>query len=262
VWAVRVGSADRQARDNFLAPGDRHGTMRLDFTLWVARRGSQVVVVDTGFSEFSGRKRGRVLDLRPAAAVGLLGIAPEHVGHVILTHLHYDHAGNTGDFPQAELVLQADELAYATGRPMTHPSLSHFYEVEDVVAVVRRVHEGSVRVLDGDAELLPGLELYLIGGHTRGLQVVRVRTARGWVVLASDALHYFANFAERNPFPAILDLGRMLDGYDRLAALAAWPSHIVPGHDPGVFTRYAGAQAGLPAGVAALHCRNPSADPN
>jgi glyoxylase-like metal-dependent hydrolase (beta-lactamase superfamily II) len=235
--------------------------MRLDFTIWVARRDGQVVVIDTGFSEYSGYKRGRALDLRPADAVGLLGIARQDVAHVVLTHLHYDHAGNIGDFPQAELVIQADELAYATGRPMTHPSLSHFYEVEDVIEVVRRVHAGAVRVLDGDAELLPGLELYLIGGHTKGLQVVRVRTARGWVLLASDALHYFTNFAERNPFPAILDLGQMLDGYDRLAALAAWPSHIVPGHDPEVFTRYAGAQAGLPGGVVALHCR-PCADPS
>lgn len=234
--------------------------MRLDFAMWAARRGDRVVVVDTGFSEFSAGKRGRMLARRPADAVRSLGIAPEQVGHVVLTHLHFDHAGNIGDFPQAEVVVQASELQYTTGRPMRHPSLSHFFEVEDIVDVIRRVHGGTVAVIDGDVELAPGLELCLIGGHTQGLQVVRVRTARGWVVLASDAVHYFENFTERNPFPAVLDVGRMLDGYDRLAALAGGPDHIVPGHDPEVFARYADAEAALPDGVVPLH-RGPQASP-
>ena len=253
VWALRVGSAQRRARDNFLQPGDRSGLMRLDFTVWVARRDGRVVVVDTGFSDFSGDKRGRRLDRRPAAAVRSLGIEPDEVDHVVLTHLHYDHAGNIGDFPHARVVVQASELEYTTGRPMTHASLSHFFEVEDVVDVVRRVHGGGVHVVDGDVELAPGLELYLIGGHTKGLQVVRVRTRRGWVVLASDAAHYFENLTERNPFPAILDLGQMLDGYDRLAELAEGPDHIVPGHDPQVFARYAESEAALTEGVVGLH---------
>lgn len=253
VWALRVGSAKRRARDNFLQPGDRSGQMQLDFAVWVARRGDRVVVVDTGFSDLSGDKRGRRLDRRPAAAVRSLGIDPDHVGHVVLTHLHYDHAGNVGDFPQAQVVVQASELQYVTGRSMTHPSLSHFFEVEDIVDIVRRVHGGAVRVLDGDVELSPGLELYLVGGHTLGLQVVRIRTQRGWIVLASDAAHYFANLTERNPFPAILDLGRMLDGYDRLTALADGEDHIVPGHDPEVFARYAESEAALVEGVVPLH---------
>src|SRR5258706_10717357 len=94
VWALRLASVQRPARDNFLRPGDRSGSMRLDFAIWVARLGDRVVVVDTGFSEFSATKRGRTLDRGPADAVRYLGIAPGDVSHVVLTHLHYDHAGN------------------------------------------------------------------------------------------------------------------------------------------------------------------------
>ena len=47
---------------------------------------------------------------------------------------------------------------------------------EDVVGVVRRVYDGRVRFHDGDTELHPGISLHLIGGHTMGLQVVRVAT--------------------------------------------------------------------------------------
>ena len=110
---------------------------------------------------------------------------------------------------------------------------------------------GSVRVIDGDAALFDGLQVCLIGGHTQGLQVVRIRTQRGWVVLASDAVHYYENFDERNPFPAILDLGQMLDGYDRLADLAETTDHIIPGHDPLVFERYRDGVS--PDGLVALH---------
>ncbi|WP_406276695.1 N-acyl homoserine lactonase family protein [Nocardia sp. NBC_00881] len=238
VWAIRLGSVDRLARDNFLSPGDRTGTMRLDFTMWVARRGAEIVVVDTGFATDAGRRRGRVLDTAPAEAVRRLGIRPENVATVVLTHLHYDHAGNVGDFPNARVLVQHQEMAYVTGPRMRHPRLSHFFEPGDIVDVVERIHNGGVEVLDGDVILADGLELYLIGGHTQGLQVVRIRTVRGWIVLASDALHYYDNFRERNPFPAILDLGLMLDGYDRLVELADSEDHIVPGHDPEVFARY------------------------
>ena len=256
VWAVRLGCVDRRAQDNFLAPGARTGMMRLDFTMWIARCGDEIVVVDTGFDPAAGNRRGRVLETRPADAVRLLGIEPEDVATVVITHLHYDHAGNIGDFPRATVVVQAREMAYVTGARMRHPGLNHFFEVDDIVGVVKRIHAGSVRVLDGDATLADGLQLHLIGGHTAGLQVVRIRTARGWVVLASDALHYYENLRERNPFPAILDLGEMLDGYDRLMELADSVEHIVPGHDPLVFEHYRDGTDG----VVALH--RPPCQPN
>lgn len=253
LWAARVGRGQRDARDNFLAPGDRSGPVDIDFIVWIARCGRHVVVIDTGFDEEAGRRRGRVLDVRPRDAVHALGIDTGDVQHVVLTHLHYDHAGNVSDFPDAQIVVQGAELAYASGSAMRHKTLNHFFEVDDVVAVVRRVFAGTALVPDGDIELAPGLELYLLGGHTRGLQVARINTERGWVVLASDAVHYFENLSERNPFPAIVDVERVLDGYDRIGRLVSSADHIVPGHDPEIFRRYASA---IPAGggeIAALH---------
>lgn len=237
-WALRLGSVQRRAQDNFLDPGERAGEMRLDFTMWVLRCGDRIIVVDTGFDAAAGARRGRVLDRNPADAVALLGIDAAAVSTVVVTHLHYDHAGNLADFPNAEIIVQAREMAYVTGAPMRHPPLNHFFEVDDVLDVVRRVHGGGVRVIDGDLRLADGLHLCLIGGHTAGLQVVRARTGRGWVVIASDAVHYYDNFAERNPFPAIVDLPDMLNGYERLLELADDPDHIIPGHDPLVFDRY------------------------
>jgi glyoxylase-like metal-dependent hydrolase (beta-lactamase superfamily II) len=95
-----------------------------------------------------------------------------------------------------------------------------------------------VRFHNGDGEIAPGVSVHLIGGHTMGLQVVRVATRRGWVVLASDASHFYANMEEVRPFPIVYSVADMVQGYRRLESLAQSPEHIIPGHDPLVLERY------------------------
>lgn len=238
-YAVRMASTHRTAKSNFLWSHDIHdGDMPLDYFIWVLKSDRHVVVVDTVFGVESGRQRGRTLDVTPEEAVQALGIQPEAVDDLIITHLHYDHAGGLTCFPQAPIHIQETEVQYATGRHMCHPALNHFFEVEDVVQLVREVYGGRVRFHHGVGQLTDGLSIHRVGGHTDGLQVVRVNTQRGWVVLASDALHYYQNFNDRNPFPAIFNVGDMLDGYDLLTTLAESEDHIVPGHDPLVLKKY------------------------
>lgn len=252
VYAIRYASVARRAADNFLSHRDGHdGPMPLDFYCWLVLGGGRKVLVDTGFSACSARARGRDFSQRPEAALARLGVEPGDIDDVVLTHLHYDHAGNVEAYPHATVHLQEAEMHYATGRYMCFEAMRHFFSADDVQAVVRRLYAGRVRFHDGDARLAPGLELYRIGGHTPGLQVVRVHTARGWVVLASDALHYYRNYTENNPFPAIFHVGDMLEGYARIEALADSEAHIVPGHDPLVAERYPAADAA--AGVYRLH---------
>ena len=83
--------------------------------------------------------------------------------------------------------------------------------------------------------LIPGI---LNGGHTPGMQSVRVRTKRGWVVLASDACHFYENMEGAKPFPVVYNVGDMMEGWEKLRNLADSPAHVVPGHDPLVMQRY------------------------
>ena len=112
-------------------------------------------------------------------------------------------------------------MAYATGRHMARPAVSAAFTPGHVAALVHQVFARRVVFHDGDVTLAPGLSLHLLGGHTAGTQVVRVRTAGGWLVLASDASHYYENMEAGRPFPIVYDVGAMLDGYDRLVALAS-----------------------------------------
>jgi glyoxylase-like metal-dependent hydrolase (beta-lactamase superfamily II) len=104
--------------------------------------------------------------------------------------------------------------------------------------MVRLNFKRRVEFYDGDAELAPGVTLHLAPGHTAGLQVVRVRTRRGKVVLASDSSHFYENLQSNRPFVAALDLGAVLDSFRKVERLADSRHHIVPGHDPLVMRRY------------------------
>lgn len=240
VYAIRYASIDRRTIDNFLVHdiADPHETMPMDFYFWLITDGEHHIAVDTGFSADASQRRNRPYRETPEQSLNKLGIAPSSISDLILTHLHYDHAGNCDLFPSATLHVQEREMNFATGKHMCHRAMNHFFEVDDVVNVLHRVFEGRVRFHNGDSQVAPGIELYLAGGHTPGLQMVRVNTERGWIVLASDALHYYRNYEEANPFPAIFHVGDMLDAYDRLNSLADSADHIVPGHDPEVARRY------------------------
>jgi glyoxylase-like metal-dependent hydrolase (beta-lactamase superfamily II) len=242
VYALRYATTplNRLRRDNFLPGMDLHdGPMPLDYYVWVIRGGTSDIVVDTGFGPEQAKARGRVLLASPVEMLARIGIDAAQVRTVVLTHLHYDHAGTLGEFPTAQFHLQDAEMAYATGRPMCHACLSAPFNVEDVVDAVRLCYGGRMTFHDGDTELVPGITLHQIGGHTGGLQVVRIMTERGPLVLASDAFHFNENRTRRAPFPLVYNVGDMLEGFARCEALAGGdPDLLIPGHDPEVRLRW------------------------
>lgn len=245
LYAIRYAHHPRNARQNFIGHDAHDGPMPLDYFVWVARSAARTFVIDTGFNADTGRKRGRQFLQCPTVGLKGLGIDPETVQDVILTHLHYDHVGNFDLFPNARFHLQEREMAYATGRLMCHHLLRHPYDVEHVTGIVRKLYADRVVFHDGDAEVAPGLSVHRVGGHALGLQCVRARTQRGFVVLASDASHCYAHFQTMRPFPNVVRVDEMLDGYRTIQALAASPDHVIPGHDPEVMRRYPAAAPDL-----------------
>lgn len=252
VYAIRYGHHERQARENFIGGDPHDGPQPLDYFVWAMVRDGKAILLDTGFDEAMAAKRQRRIDKPIADGLKAIGIAPDAIETVIVSHLHYDHTGNYELFPNARYHLQDCEMAYATGRCMCHPHLRLPFESDDVVAMVRKVFAGRVEFHDGADEIAPGLTVHLIGGHSRGLQCVRVNTRRGPVVLASDTSHLYAHFEQGRVFPITYHIGDVLDGYETLKRLAPSLAHIVPGHDPLVTQRYPAARPGLEGWVVRL----------
>ncbi len=180
IYAVKY--ADRNARtraDSFLDddhPAAAHG---MDYFTWVLVNGARRIVVDTGYDEAEGKRRDRPISRDPAQALSALDLAPETVETVIITHLHYDHAGGLARYPMARFHMQAAEMAFATGPCMCDPDIRMPFTAEHVCDMVRHVHSGRVVFHDGDAEIAPGVTVHAIGGHSRGLQAVQVMTDGG-----------------------------------------------------------------------------------
>jgi len=253
IYAVRYAHHDGRSEAQNFVGGDLHnGSDPLDFYVWVAKTAQSIIVVDTGFDEAMAKRRSRTI-LRPVAeGLRTIGIAPDDVSDVVITHLHYDHAGNHDLFPRARFHLQDCEMDYATGRCMCNATLRVPFEAEDVSAMVHKVFADRVTFHDGDGTIAPGVTVHHVGGHSKGLQCVRVETHRGAVVLASDASHLYAHLETGRVFPIVYNAEDVVAGYDKLRQLAASNRHIIPGHDSEVLRRYPAAHPQLAGWVARL----------
>jgi glyoxylase-like metal-dependent hydrolase (beta-lactamase superfamily II) len=246
IHAIRYAhNAAATRKENFLGGDPHDAPMPLDYFVWAIRGNGRTFILDTGFDEAMGQKRKRQFLRSPGEGLACIGIDPDAIEDVIVSHMHYDHCGNYGLFPRARYHLQDTEMAYCTGRCMCHPTLRVPFEIEDVVSMVRKVFDGRVTFHDGDREIAPGLSVHKLGGHSKGLQVLRVWTRRGWMVLASDASHFYDNMEQGRPFHLVHDVEDTLEGYRRLYELASDRANVIPGHDPRVLEKYPASAPGL-----------------
>src|SRR3546814_17210137 len=109
VYAIKYASVARRAADNFLVHDLHDGQMDLDFYFWLIRGANRNILVDTGFSACSAAARNRSFLQTPEVALAQLGLSTKDIDSLILTHLHYDHAGNVDAYPTAQVHLQHSE---------------------------------------------------------------------------------------------------------------------------------------------------------
>jgi glyoxylase-like metal-dependent hydrolase (beta-lactamase superfamily II) len=245
VFALAYATHARKRSENYIF-GDPHDEMTsITYFVWVIKGAHGVFVVDTGFDEAAAKERARTILHPVGEGLKALGIAPDTVPHIITTHMHWDHAGNYELFPKARYHVQDTEMAYCTGRCMCHPMLRIPFSERDVHAMVSKIFADRVEFHDGNEQLAPGIVVHKIGGHSKGLQCVQVKTKRGNVVVASDCCHLYSHMDEGRVFPITYSVGDTLEGYRTLKKLASSPRHVVPGHDPDVVKRYPAPKPGM-----------------
>ena len=225
------------------------GIMRDPVHSWLVRGGDEVVMlVDTGMAEISliterlkvGGFGGGHDAFRKALAAE--GLTPADVTHIVLTHMHFDHAENLDLFPDACVVVQRAELMAAVD-PV--PSQRIFYWRSTLINLIERKRPSQLRLVDGDTQLFPGIELLKTGAHTEGMQVVVVQTAKGKAALVSDLGDHYRYWypadprATKHPQRSLSDVfitGNVRSGSERewQAAMRRVLDHadiVVPAHD-------------------------------
>jgi len=244
VYALKYGERDTTACQFFYREPS-HEPITLHYYVWLILGGSYPILVDTGFLDDDARARGIRNYVSPAAMVERAGVKPGDVPVALITHLHYDHWAGHSLFPGAEYWIQGDEVAFWTGPFGRSPAFRQSANVESLARLVTLNYANRVRIVDGDREVLPGLRVHRVGGHTAGLQIVSVETARGPVILTSDASHFYRNVEKRQPVQIITSLPEMLQAFETIDALAGAQKLIVAGHDPLVADRFKAVEPGI-----------------
>ena len=252
VYAIRYAHREASLRGEHFYRGDARAAdpYPIDYFVWAAVSPEATVIVDAGFTPETAKRRGNRDYLQsPMDTLRQLGVEAGAVEHLVITHLHYDHVGHVRDFPAAQVLVQRSEYGFWTGPFAMRGEYGHLHEREDMVYLRKQVASGRLRLIDGDFTVVPGVTLHPLGGHTQGLQVVRVTTAAGHVVLASDASHFYENIGSDRPYSIVDHLPSMYRAFDRIRELADAEELIIPGHDPAVLKRFPAAAPGL-AGLA------------
>lgn len=239
VYAVQYAVIPDFPVAGLVAGAEKERKIDIAMMVWLVRGGGHTIVVDSGFYRPQFFKNWTVRDfVRPDEAVARAGVKPEEVTDVILTHAHWDHADGADLFPKARIWIQKDEYTYYTGEAWQSGGKHGGIDPDDVLALVHANLAGRLQLVDGDREILPGINVYIGGRHTWQSQYVGVNSRAGTIVLASDNMYLYENLARHAPVAQTFDPQSNLRSQDRMKTLAAKPELIVPGHDPAVMTRF------------------------
>lgn len=247
VHAVRFATLPFNV-SGLVAGADPTRKLEIAMMVWVVRGNGRTILVDAGFVREKFITRWKPANyVTPAVAVEQgLGIKPEDVTDIVISHIHWDHADGVTLFPKAAIWLQREELTHHVGDDGAVLDRAIDTDVAAAFHELRRANR--LRLVDGDdKEILPGIRVYTGGRHTFASQYVGVRTAAGTVVLASDNAYLYENLEQKRAIAQTLDAASNLAAQARMATLAAAPSLIVPGHDPAVFSRFPQLKPGVAA---------------
>jgi len=244
VYALKYGERDTTACQFFYREAS-HAPITLHYFVWLILGGPHPILVDTGFLSEDARERAIRNYVSPAAMVERAGVKPSDVPMALITHLHYDHWAGHSLFPNAEFWIQRDEVAFWTGPFGRYEAFRGSANVNALARLVTLNYASRVKIVEGEREVLPGIRVHRVGGHTAGLQIVTVQTARGPVVLTSDASHFYRNIEKRQPVQIITSLPEMLTAFETIDELAGAERLVVAGHDPDVANRFKVVEPGI-----------------
>jgi glyoxylase-like metal-dependent hydrolase (beta-lactamase superfamily II) len=236
---IRVGTISHY-RGEFSGEARRVEREGFPLTIFYIAGGEKKVLVDTGGgipgSPSQTRFHGpyeRQPEEEPAAALkAATGLDPKDIDIVIITHLHWDHCCNNHLFPQADFYVQRSEMI-ATIDPI--PRFRNTYEAFSLGVIPPWAQQATKwKIVDGEANVIDGIRLIPVPGHSKGIQGVLVQTAKGPYFLASDAIPLYDNMATEpwTPSPMHLDLESY---YASLAKIQALGATVIPSHDAAVF---------------------------
>jgi glyoxylase-like metal-dependent hydrolase (beta-lactamase superfamily II) len=241
VYAVRFATIADFRVASLVAGADPSRRMDIAMMIWVLKGlDGRVAIVDSGFHRDQYFRQFTVRDyINPSEAIAPLGLTADAITDLIISHMHWDHAGGIDLFPNARVWIQKDEYDYYAGEAWQTRSTHGGIDPDDVLELVKRNLAGRVTLVRGnDDTSVSGITFNTGGRHTWASQFVTVQTRKSTVVIASDNMYLYENLAARKPIAQTLDPASNLRAQDSMRSLATDLRLVVPGHDPAVFDRF------------------------
>jgi glyoxylase-like metal-dependent hydrolase (beta-lactamase superfamily II) len=215
---------------------------------WYATDGNVRILIDSGLPpaadlkirlRVDGQGGGHQALRRELASVGT---TPEAIDYIITTHLHFDHGSNLELFPRACVILQREELYHAVD-PV--PTQRIYYLRETIGNILDRKRPKELRLVDGDLALMDGVQIIKVPGHTPGMQVPIITTAKGKAAMVSDLGDHYRYWFPADPRATDKPMRFLADSFlpspirseservfmASMARVVALADIVVPAHD-------------------------------
>lgn len=218
---------------------DLDKTIQINYYFFLIRGSDGIILVDCGCRPKLAAERDLSGYVNPIDVLKRINIDVGQIKYLIATHVHFDHIGGIELFPEATIFIQKNEFDFWIKNPMA--KRAPFLQVTDPVAnTYLEGLEGDrrLRLIQGDEEILPGLQLLLCPGHTVGLQTVAVNTKKGMAIIGSDSAHTFSSYRTDIPSAIITDMIAWMRSYDKIRGEASSIDLIFPGHDLALLDSY------------------------
>ena len=246
IYAVKYAGPFIRPLAKVLWNTDWEKEIEINYYIWVVKGKDEILIVDCGVSPSLAQEMGLQGYVNPVHILKGIGIEASQVKKVVITHIHFDHANGIELFPKATFCVQEKEFNFWVKDPVAKKPPFLMLSAPDRNVKLAKL-EGTERLvlIKGDQTILPGIELLLAPGHTPGLQVVAVNTAKGTAIVGSDCAHIFRNYEEEIPSTFITDMVAWMKTYDKLKSKVSSINLLFPGHDLKMANHYPKVAEGI-----------------
>lgn len=207
--------------------------------VWLIVGAEKKILIDTGCSDPESTARyHKPMDAHtyrnPIDALASIGVSPDDIDMIIMTHLHWDHCYNTQLFPNIPILVQKRELQYAIA-PLPCHALSYESQIINMrPAWIKSIEQ--IEIIEGDTDICPGISVVTLPGHSKGIQGVLVQTSKGRYLIAGDCCPKKENWQgpgrhqiKHIPSGIHVDLEEYYETFKKMERIA---DIVIPGHDP------------------------------